>query len=96
MRLRERRPLLLSPTNSSRPLAPNATQMLDDEHLEVIQVDVILGRYTFEGSSKHLKVTCCSKQSAQGAGILENSVRSSPKTTLYVTTNPGETQMCII
>ncbi len=87
-RLRERRPLLLSPTNSSRPLASNAAKMLDDEHLEIIQVDVILGKYTFEGSSKHLKVTCCSKQSFHGTGILQNSIRTSQKTTLYVTTNP--------
>lgn len=75
-RLRERRPLLLSPTNSSRPLASNAAKMIDEQHLEIVQVDVILGKYTFERSSKHLKVTCCSKQ------------RTSQKTTLYVTTNP--------
>ena len=77
-RLRERRPLLLSPTNSSRPLASNAAKMLDAENLEIIQVDVILGKYTFHQNSKHLKVTCCTKQPTT----------SSQKTSLYVTTNP--------
>ena len=81
-RLRERRPLLLSPTNSSRPLAPNAAKMLDEEHLEILQVDVILGKYTFLHSSKHLKVTCCSKQPTS---IMKS---CSQKISLYVTTNP--------
>jgi hypothetical protein len=76
-RLRERRSLLLSPTNSSRPLATNAAKLIDEQNLEVVQVDVILGKYTFERSSKHLKVTCCCKQR-----------KNTHMTTLYVTTNP--------
>ena len=76
-RLRERRSLLLSPTNSSRPLATNAAKMIDEQNLEVVQVDVILGKYTFERSSKHLKVTCCCKLR-----------KNTQLTTLYVTTNP--------
>lgn len=74
-RLRERRSLLLSPTNSSRPLATNAAKLIDEQNLEVVEVDVILGKYTFERSSKHLKVTCCYKQRKNTAA-------------LYVTTNP--------
>jgi len=74
-RIRERRPLLLSPTNSSRPLLPNAAKVLDDQ-LEIIQADKIQAKYSFERSSKHLKVTCCSKQ------------RTRQKTTIYITTNP--------
>lgn len=76
-RLRERRSLLLSPTNSSRPLAMNAAKLIDEQNLEVVQVDVILGKYTFERSSKHLKVTCCCKQ-----------LKNTQLTALYVTTNP--------
>mmetsp|Transcript_6127 Transcript_6127/g.13879 ORF Transcript_6127/g.13879 Transcript_6127/m.13879 type:complete len:1897 (+) Transcript_6127:127-5817(+) len=75
-RLRERRPLLLSPTNSSRPLSSNAAKILDDQYLEVIQAEKIQAKYSFEGSSKHLKVTCCTKQ------------KTRQKTTIYLTTNP--------
>ncbi len=75
-RLRERRPLLLSPTNSSRPMAQNAAKMLDENYLEILQADKIHAKYTFERSSKHLTVTCCSKQ------------RTSQKITLFVTANP--------
>jgi hypothetical protein len=75
-RLRERRPLLLSPTNSSRPMVQNAAKMLDDNYLEIMQADKIYAKYTFERSSKHLTVTCCSKQ------------RTAQKITLYVTPNP--------
>lgn len=70
-RLSERRPLLLSPTNSSRPLGPNAAKMLDN--LEVVQAETIRAKYSFERSTKHLKVTCCCKQPSR------------QKTTIYVT-----------
>ena len=75
-RLRERRPLLLSPTNSSRPMVENAAKMLDENYLEILQADKIHAKYTFERSSKNLTVTCCSKP------------RTSQKVTLYVTPNP--------
>ncbi|KAL7551449.1 hypothetical protein ACHAWF_014635 [Thalassiosira exigua] len=75
-RIRERRPLLLSPTNSSRPLASNAAKVLDDSNLEIIQALRIQARYSFERSTKHLKVTCCSKQGTRR------------KTALYLTTDP--------
>ncbi|KAL9187467.1 hypothetical protein ACHAXT_001570 [Thalassiosira profunda] len=75
-RLRERRPLLLSPTNSSRPLAPNASKLLGEQSLEVVEAEKIQAKYTFERSSKHLEVTCCTKQERR------------QKTTIYVTTNP--------
>jgi len=75
-RIRERRPLLLSPTNSSRPLLPNAAKMLDESRLEIVQAEKIQAKYSFERSSKHLKVTCCSKQ-----GPRQNTI-------IYVTTNP--------
>jgi len=74
-RICERRPLLLSPTNSSRPLLPNAAKVLDDQ-LEIIQADKIRAKYSFERSSKHLKVTCCSKQ------------KTRQKTTIYLTSDP--------
>ncbi len=75
-RLRERGPLLLSPTNSSRPMVQNAAKMLNENYLEILQADKIHAKYTFERSSKHLTVTCCSKP------------RTSEKVTLYVTPNP--------
>jgi len=49
-RLLERKPLLLSPTNSSRPLAPNAAKILDEA--EVVQAENINAKYSFERSSK--------------------------------------------
>lgn len=75
-RLRERRPLLLSPTNSSRPLSPNAAKVLDDQYLEIVQAENIQAKYSFDQSSKLLKVTCCSKQQTR------------QMTTIYLTTNP--------
>ena len=76
-RLRERIPLLLSPTNSSRgaTLVPNASKVLDDQHLQIMEADDIQAKYSFERSSKHLKVTCCTKQTSR------------QKTTMYITAN---------
>lgn len=75
-RIRERKPLLLSPTNSSRPLLRGAAKVLDDDSLDIVQADQIRAKYSFERSSKHLKVTCCSKQ------------RNRQKTTIYLTADP--------
>ena len=76
-RIRERRPLLLSPTISSRPLLPNASKVLDDQYLEIVQVDSIQAKYSFDRSSKLLEVTCCSKPLTL----------TSRKTTVFVTNN---------
>ena len=54
-RLLERKPLLLSPTNSSRPLAPNAAKILDEAFLEVVQAENINAKYSFERSSKKVR-----------------------------------------
>ena len=54
-RLFERKPLLLSPTNSSRPLAPNAAKILDEASLEVVQAENINAKYSFERSSKKVR-----------------------------------------
>ena len=59
-RLRERKPLLLSPTNSSRPLAPNATKILDS--VEVLQADKIQAKYSFVSSVGTFFVLSCSSQ----------------------------------
>jgi hypothetical protein len=58
-RIKERRPLLLSPTITSRPLVSNAAAILDD--LEFFQAESIRAIYSFERSSKVINVTCCSK-----------------------------------
>ena len=78
-RIRERRPLLLSPTNSSRPLLRTAAKVLDDQYLEIIQARNIQAKYSFERSSKHLKVTCCSKQ---------RTIMGQQKTAIYLTADP--------
>ena len=75
-RLRERKALLLSPTNSSRPLVANASKVLDDQYLNIMQADKIQDKYSFERSFKHLKVTCCAKKSSKQI------------TTIFVTTSP--------
>ena len=54
-RLLERKPLLLSPTNSSRPLTPNAAKILDEAFLEVVQAENINAKYSFERSSKKVR-----------------------------------------
>ena len=58
-RIKERRPLLLSPSITSRPLLPTAASTLDN--LEIFQADSIRAIYSFERSSKMMDVTCCSK-----------------------------------
>lgn len=58
-RIKERRPLLLSPSITSRPLVKNASAILDN--LEIHQADSIKAIYSFERSSKMINVTCCSK-----------------------------------
>jgi hypothetical protein len=58
-RINERRPLLLSPSITSRPLVSNASSILDN--LEIFQAESIRAIYSFERSSKMINVTCCSK-----------------------------------
>ncbi len=58
-RIKERRPLLLSPSITSRPLKKDASSILDN--LEIFQADSIRAIYSFERSSKMINVTCCSK-----------------------------------
>lgn len=62
-RIKERRPLLLSPSITSRPLVSNASTILDN--LEIFQADSIRAIYSFERSSKMINVTCCSKLTAR-------------------------------
>ncbi|KAL7463127.1 hypothetical protein ACHAXS_003508, partial [Conticribra weissflogii] len=64
-RIEERAPLLLSSSISSRPLIPNASKVLNKQYLEIVQVDDIKAKYSFERSSKLLNVTCCSKKLGQ-------------------------------
>ena len=72
-RLRERRPLLLSPMNSNRALAKDAATVLSDDNLVVLEADQINAKYSFERASKSLKVTCCYKRHGRN------------KTTIYIT-----------
>lgn len=72
-RLRERRPLLLSPMNSNRALAKDAATVLSDDNLVVLEADQINAKYSFQRASKSLKVTCCYKRHGRN------------KTTIYIT-----------
>eukprot|EP00804_Cyclotella_cryptica_P009879 CCRYP_014180-RC/>CCRYP_014180-RC protein AED:0.05 eAED:0.05 QI:56/1/1/1/0.9/0.81/11/470/1857 len=74
-RISERRPLVLSPFVSSRPLVPNAVKLLSDDYLEIIEVDdhSIHAKYMFDRSSKSIPTTCCAKST------------SSRKTLIFIT-----------
>jgi hypothetical protein len=74
-RISERRPLLISPSISSRPLSPNASKVLDEKYLEVVQVDDIQAKYSFQRSSKHVKVTSCARAASRQS------------TTIFITSN---------
>lgn len=62
-RISERKPLLLSPSVSSRPLVSDAAKLLSN--LDVVEVDSINAKYTFERSSKLIPTTSCAKSTSK-------------------------------
>mmetsp|Transcript_21806 Transcript_21806/g.64300 ORF Transcript_21806/g.64300 Transcript_21806/m.64300 type:complete len:720 (+) Transcript_21806:4029-6188(+) len=73
-RLRERRPLLVSPSVTSRPLVKDAASALSDDRLVIAEADGLKAVYTLGPSSKEQAVTCC----ADSTGRAKNN-------TLYLT-----------
>lgn len=62
-RIKERRPLLLSPSITSRPLVSKASSIL--ANVEIFEADSVRAKYSFGTSSKMINVTCCSKLTKQ-------------------------------
>ena len=60
-RLEERRPLLVSPSVTSRPLVANANDVIDASKLKIFEVDSIKAVYSLKGSTRNQRVTCCAK-----------------------------------
>jgi hypothetical protein len=60
-RIRERSPLLVSPSVTSRPLVANAASVLDEKHLQVYEADEIKAVYSLGKSIRSQKTTCCSQ-----------------------------------
>lgn len=61
-RLRERGPLLVSPSVTSRPLVNGAAALLDESRLEFFETTNILAVYTLGKNSRRNRVTCCSRE----------------------------------
>ena len=72
-RISERSPLLVSPSVTSRPLVPQAQQILDAKHLEVYEASDLKAVYSLGKSVRTQRTTCCSQP-----GLFNNS-------SLYVT-----------
>ena len=60
-RIRERSPLLVSPSVTSRPLVANAASVLDEKHLQVYEADEIKAVYSLGKSIRSQRTTCCSR-----------------------------------
>jgi len=79
--IEERRPLLVSPNITSRPLVDSAASVLDSENLRIVQAASITVIYSMSGlssrvmSMKRKETTCCIKKT------------KGSKYTLYVTEN---------
>lgn len=74
-RLKQRAPILISPSVTSRSLVPNAESILSEQNLTIIQVADITAHYKFKGETRSQAVTCCSWRAITG------------KHTLYMTEN---------
>lgn len=74
-RVNERRPLLVSPNITSRPLKKNAASLLDERHLSVYETATIEAHYRLGRKTRTQTVTCCAKQNGRG------------KNTLFITKN---------
>eukprot|EP00178_Gracilaria_changii_P002008 TRINITY_DN1294_c0_g1_i1.p1 TRINITY_DN1294_c0_g1~~TRINITY_DN1294_c0_g1_i1.p1 ORF type:complete len:1731 (-),score=176.87 TRINITY_DN1294_c0_g1_i1:3748-8940(-) len=65
-RVQERRPLLVSPNVTSRPLKRNAADLLEQRNLRTYEVQRIEAHYTFDKLTKIQHVTCCAKSEGRG------------------------------
>jgi len=66
-RLAERKGLLCSQKNASRPLVSDAARLLDESTLEIIEVERIQAIYSLGVHEKVQQVTCCSRRRSRSA-----------------------------
>jgi len=69
-RIKERSPLLVSPSVTSRPLVSNAASFLDDGNLNLVEADDLKAVYSLGKSVRNQRVTSCTKSS----GMRKNSL----------------------
>ena len=68
-RIRERTPLLVSPSVTSRPLVHKAASLLDSERLTVYQVENLKAVYSLGRVVRNQRVTCCAKTLGKKSGL---------------------------
>ena len=66
-RLKERKALLISPKNTSRPLVKDAERYLDERTLQVIQVDGVQAVFSLGVHDKVQQVSCCASRTGRWA-----------------------------
>lgn len=64
-RIKERSPLLVSPSVTSRPLVSNAALLLDEGHLNLAEADDLKAVYSLDKSVRNQRVTSCTKPSGK-------------------------------
>jgi Protein of unknown function (DUF3684) len=69
-RLRERGPLLVSPSVTSRPLVTNAAAVLEENRLEVYEAKNLLAVYSLDGTARRNQTTCCSRESGHKKNVI--------------------------
>lgn len=60
-RLEERRPLLVTPSVTSRPLVPHASKLIEQAKLHIFEVENLKAVYSLNNSTRNQRVTCCTK-----------------------------------
>lgn len=69
-RIRERSPLLVSPSVTSRPLVSNAASILGDGQLNLVEADDLKAVYSLGRTVRNQRVTSCTKP----AGMRKNNL----------------------
>ncbi|CAN8061537.1 unnamed protein product [Agarophyton chilense] len=69
-RVTERRPLLVSPNVTSRPLRKKAADLLDQRNLRFYEAQGIRAHYKLRNSTKTQQITCCAKSEGRGRNAL--------------------------
>ena len=69
-RIAERRPLLVSPSITSKRRVPNAQSVLDEKHLEVYEAPNLKAVYSLKQSVRTQRITCFAQQGRFGKALL--------------------------
>mmetsp|Transcript_11096 Transcript_11096/g.15635 ORF Transcript_11096/g.15635 Transcript_11096/m.15635 type:complete len:913 (+) Transcript_11096:45-2783(+) len=69
-RLNERRPLLVSPSITSRPLLSNASTILEEKNLVIAQANDLKAVYSLGSSVRNQRITCCAKAAKGQRNVL--------------------------